>query len=170
MELTRHSSLFIFSLASNGFWHWKFLWMWNSLGSGLFVEEIIASIKDFRLFWQHGLTHDGFTPAFIARDGLDHVPPFMVLLVLRSLSSLSWCLWLAFLMPAFSIARAVLYVSLSPDQKAASLADTAISHPSIQALLLGNDFIIFVVTTSSTGLLMHDVSDDVHSSRLMCFS
>ena len=54
-----------------------------------------------------------------------------VLLLLRSLSSLCGCLLIAYLISPFSLALAVLSASLSPYQKAASLAP--------QASCLGSD-------------------------------
>ncbi len=37
------------------------------------VEEIKASIKCVKLTWQHGVTHDGDTPAFVANCELSIV-------------------------------------------------------------------------------------------------
>lgn len=38
------------------------------LNSSVFVEGIKASIKCVQLIWQHGLAHDGGTPAIVASD------------------------------------------------------------------------------------------------------
>ncbi len=54
-----------------GYWQWPVLWRQSRLDSWLFVEKIKASIKCVKLIWQHGLTHDGGTTAFVACDGLN---------------------------------------------------------------------------------------------------
>ncbi len=65
----------------------------------------------------------------------------------------------------------VLYASLSPDRKATFLTlDRALTSPFIQVFWFGNDCIVFMVTTSSTHLLIYDVTDDVYSSIHMWFS
>ena len=48
--------------------------------------------------------------------------------------------------------------------------DRAVTRPFIQAFWLGNDFTVFVFTTSSTHLLTYDVTDEVYSSGSMWFS
>ncbi len=87
-----------------------------------------ASIKGIKLTLQHGLTHDGGAPVFVACDGLDPLPHIFGVVDVE-VSVLCWCLRFASLMPAFSFTLAVLYAFLSPDRKAAFLALDRVPRP-----------------------------------------
>lgn len=108
--------------------------VWSRLHSWVFVKAIKEIIKNFSAHpaaWPH--TWWGC----FCFCSLWYFELPLVLLVLGSLSSVCWSLLFALLMPTFSLALAVIYTSLSPDQKSACLA--LIDSPFIQALLLGNE-------------------------------
>ena len=111
--------------------------------------------KCVQLIWQHGLAHDGGTPAFVASDIWIACHTSLVLLVLRSFSLLFGCLLFASLLSAFSLAMAVIYAALSPERKADFLAlDRALTSAVIQTFWLGNDLPVFMITLSSKHLLI----------------
>lgn len=146
-----------------GHWEWLVLWRWGRLSSWLFVKEIKASIEGLKLIWQCGLTHDGGTSAFVTCDHLECLPHVLGVIWCWDHSPVSpdatasppWCqlsvwLWECCLLPCHLTYR-------------------ALTSPLIQAFWLGNDLIVFVITASSTHLVVCGATDDVKSSKLVWF-
>ncbi len=132
------------------------------LDSWLFVKEIKVSIKCVKLIWQSGLTRDGGAPVMVW------------------MATCLWCCWcwslsFSLLMPLHCLfdasfqshaIGAVCFLTSWPKGRRQGV-DRALMSPFILAFWLGNDFIVFVITTLSAHLLMYDVTDDVYSSRMM---